>query len=115
MPVVGWFPDPARRCFQSFERCVLRFRKVATTILAVVNVSLFTAADRVASMRLDIVTIAFGTAPLREGHIISSFTELIVPLSYVRLSHLAISHSANPVPTSFSFSKSRMRKSLGLG
>ena len=91
--------NPTQRCLQTFQRCVLRFRKVATTILAVVNVSLFTAADRVASMRLDIVTIAFGTAPLREGHIISSFTELIVPLSYVRLSHLAISHSTNPVPT----------------
>jgi hypothetical protein len=50
-------------------------------------------------MRLDIVRIAFGTAPLREGHIISGFTELIVPLSYVRLSHLAISHSTNPVPS----------------
>jgi predicted ATPase len=52
-------------------------------------------------MRLDMVRIAFGTAPLREGHIISRFTELIVPSSYVSLAYLAISHSTNPVPCEF--------------
>jgi hypothetical protein len=50
-------------------------------------------------MRLDIGRIAFGTAPLRQGHISSSFTKLIVPLSYVRFAQLTISHSTNPVPS----------------
>ena len=40
---------------------VTRFR--TASFLAVVNVSLFTTADRVDGMRLDIARIAFGTAP----------------------------------------------------